>query len=131
MTHEEAIEQIQARLAAFAKFTADVTMDIRRELDALKQPQEAKMSLAEAIQRATKIYDDAASKGNVDFYYDRQSKKTTRVVRTRSNGLVKHSVGRSWCSKDDDFIYAVGQAIAYYRAIGHEVPDWLLHIPQN
>jgi hypothetical protein len=98
------------------------------------RPQEQAMSLAEAIEKATKIYDHAVSKSNADFHYDRKHRKTTCVIRvkpTRQGGLATYAVGRAWCSKDDQFIYAVGQAIAYHRALGREVPEWLLHIPNE
>ncbi len=141
MTHEEAIESLREcaeTLRHIAKPTeslvSGVEMKHRKATEALKQPQEKELSLAEAIEKATKIYDDAVSKGNADFYYDRKHRNTTCVIRvepTRQGGLVTYAVGRAWCSRYDQSVAVVGYAIAYLRALGREVPEWLLHIPQK
>ncbi len=140
MTHEEAIEQIQSRLAALARFTAEVTLDIRRELDALKQPQEPQMTQKQAIEKAKaelahfvteSEYTDYCTLDDgricsVDFY--RKPPKTTCVLRINEQRV---AVGRSWCARGDKLNLYIGELIALYRALGREVPAWLLHIPQE
>lgn len=49
--NEETLLAIQARLAALAKFTSNVSADIARELETLKQPK-ATMTRAQAIEEA-------------------------------------------------------------------------------
>ncbi len=138
MTHDEEIEQIQARLAALVRFTADVTMDIRRELDALKQPQESKMTRALAIEKAlSQVRGMLGGRSRMiafgrmcEVRFVRKNTKITCILSADSSGEVI-AVGRSWCAKGDAYNQIIGKLIALYRALGREVPEWLLHIPQE
>ena len=125
MTHEQEIDLIQARLAALAELTADVTGDIGRQLEFLKQPQEQKMTRDEAIDKAMAEV-ESLSQGlrYLQFF-------TTRTGVTICTWGDAGNLGRARCANGDRFSTPVGQAIALYRALGREVPEWLLHIPQE
>lgn len=144
MTHEEAIEtisrcqtQIRDSIARHIEALRRYDLEIARALDVLDHlPQEPKPKLTriQAFAAAAKIYDEALCDCSFDIHYDRKSRKTTCVIRvkpTGEGGRVTYAVGRAWCSRYDQSVAVVGYAIAYLRALGREVPEWLLHIPQE
>ena len=136
--NEETLHTIRLGLAALAKLTADVTADIARELETLKQPKAA-MTRAQAIEEAAteldKLHESSyriiANDGAVwraEFFC--KGSHTTAVMRDTFNSLVV-AVGRSRCARDDVYHSDIGKLIAFYRATGSEVPGWLLHVPQK
>ena len=144
MTHEEAIESIirnQSRIAYSAKTHAAVInmaeAEIAKAPEVLKQPQEPTMTRAEAIRKAAGELDDMVGGGwrviegyAVDVEFLHRPPKTTCIFRREMSGQVV-GVGRSWCAKGDAYNQIIGKLIALYRALGREVPEWLLHIPQE
>ena len=146
MTHEEAIEtisrcqtQIRASIRLHVEALRHYDIEIARAMEALRQPQEPTMTRYEAINKAidehqqlqSNLFRVIANNGGVqevEFY--QRGRKTTAVMRDTFNGLVI-GVGRSWCAKGDRNSSHVGRLIAFYRALGREVPAWLLHIPQE
>ena len=71
-------------------------------------------------------------KGNrmVSIYPGSLDHQTTCIISDTKRYRVI-GIGRSWCSRGDEFSPTIGKAIALYRALGREVPEWLLHIPQE
>ena len=145
MTHEEAVESIirnQSRIAYSAKTHAAVInmaeAEIAKALDTLKQPQEKTMTRAEAIEKATaEIHEMLGDRSRMIAFgkacevgFVRKGIKITCILsRVSSDEVI--AVGRSWCAKGDAYNQIIGKLIALYRALGREVPAWLLHIPQE
>lgn len=153
MAHEESASAFLDALAQFVdslkrhEATLEWAVSHIHTLES-PEPQEKAMTRAEAIEKAeehinAKIREIEQGGFTCEFrfvshglerrrvtVYPGLARQTTCVVINRARDCVT-GVGRSWCSRDDEFSPIIGKLIALYRALGREVPAWLLHIPQE
>ena len=147
MTHEEAIEtiircrfQIRDSIELHIETLKHAERETAKALEALKQPQDPRTTRDEALKRVdvqfTRLLDDQlhgridGDEIEIESEFHTRLRKTTCVLRDLDSGAVV-GVGRSWCADSDRYMGEIGKLIALYRALGREVPEWLLHIPQE